>query len=1551
MTIRHQKALRSLVPTHRGLRTRFRNLASDVLELISTSSSVKLMLFSFFITIAGTTSGQVFPACHNNDNCDAQDFVLCSTPAYIADPNTGMPINSCTPGEEVTAAVVVCVTNQTSANRYAIRIATNLTIDGVQNVVVDCFVNTLPGQTDTAITVGTFTFDCGACIEFGDFIIGYSTANNTTCASVTTNGGFECDKCQRIEDFFIPPLTPLGVTCPADVNVVCIDDTTSVSEDSLAISQGLIADCNPVTITLLSQTDVGNCGVAPGRTITRNFQITDGNTTLFCTRRNFILDQSPPVLTCPSPPAGTCALAEAPPYADLDAFLSDGGIASDNCGLDSMSFVHLGDVSNGMTCPVTYTRTYQISDLCGNTMTCMQSIVIDDVTSPTLTCPADVQVSCFGQVPPPYADLTEFEGDMGQAMDNCAIDRASFQLVEELQSGACPTTITREYMIADICGNPATCLHTITIDDNAGPSVNCPANQTLSCLGDLPAPFTTYAAFQTGGGSAMDNCGIDESTFTVDPDIIIGSCPTIISRTYRLQDSCQNEGSCTQVFTIDDQTMPTLTCPALGPFECLAEVPAPYPDYGAFSAAGGSNMDNCGVVEGTFTLLSETGPSGLCPMVIVRTYAISDSCDNQGTCTQTITIDDDTYPIILCPPNASVACAGALGTPYTDLAAFLAAGGSVDDNCGIDAGTFALDDQISSGSCPTTITRTYGISDTCGNRSNCTQTLQISDQSPPTITCPADLNYECLEDVPPPYADLLAFQNDGGTATDNCGFDANTFSITETVTGSCPIIIRRTYSLKDLCGNTGSCQQVITVEDVSAPQINNCAANVVVGCRDTEPTLADLPVSSETIASLGITDNCQASLVLSHMDMGPTIDGCSYTFTRRYYVVDGCLNIDSCDQLYFFTYDTTAPVISGLEGIEFLVTIGCDDDFPAAPAVTAYDDCVGALSVDFQQVADANGCLSDGITRRWSVTDACGNTEVVVQRLSREDLSAPRLIRGPDTTLQCGAEIPENIYEIEDDGCTLVRHEVREETIGSDCICEYTLLRIWTIWDACNTVIDTQRIEIKDTQAPEIELVNPNLVGVEHGGIVVSYVCDLPRVYPSDINVSDCCETGDVFVYDSLIAADKCEIFGYYRRWKCGYIVSDACGNSTEFSFYMDQYDTLPPEFQVDSTFVDYELDCGDSLPPLPDVQIVDNCTPEPLLTLEIDTIGIDADTFAIVRTWEAKDPCGNTASISQVVSYCGFELDSFAATIGNIVWLDENRDGVQNPDEPGINGILVNIYQDQNMDGIGDHGILKSRITSTRHGTKGAYYFDNIAPGTYLIEFVLGDEYQFTEPYMGEDATMDSDVDPSTGISQPIVVGPGMMEISVDAGLVQESRSLELTHFEVRPANCHYELLWTVSDGEVDAYLEIEYSPDGFTFHKLGLVALEGIGSADYQFLHQKPQLDNYYRLKLVQADGTISISEVIYAAEPCAGNLQVVVYPNPVRDELILQYQNGTGGTLSLELFDALGKRIFQRQLSNPGQDDFYALGMGKQPEGTYWLKVTDRANSKLLPIVKIR
>ncbi|GLZ42916.1 SdrD B-like domain-containing protein [Actinokineospora sp. NBRC 105648] len=125
--------------------------------------------------------------------------------------------------------------------------------------------------------------------------------------------------------------------------------------------------------------------------------------------------------------------------------------------------------------------------------------------------------------------------------------------------------------------------------------------------------------------------------------------------------------------------------------------------------------------------------------------------------------------------------------------------------------------------------------------------------------------------------------------------------------------------------------------------------------------------------------------------------------------------------------------------------------------------------------------------------------------------------------------------------------------------------------------------------------------------------------------------------------------------------------------------------------------------------------------------------------------------------------------SIGDLVFEDANFNGVQDPGELGVGGVVVILYD---ADGV--------EITRTTTDTNGGYRFTGLAAGTYVIGLEVPDGAALTKPGQGTDRAVDSDVDWLTGLSGPVVItltgGRISQRTDVDAGLVDRVVDLGIT-------------------------------------------------------------------------------------------------------------------------------------------------------------------------------
>ncbi|MCW1968510.1 MAG: carboxypeptidase regulatory-like domain-containing protein [Anaerolineae bacterium] len=108
---------------------------------------------------------------------------------------------------------------------------------------------------------------------------------------------------------------------------------------------------------------------------------------------------------------------------------------------------------------------------------------------------------------------------------------------------------------------------------------------------------------------------------------------------------------------------------------------------------------------------------------------------------------------------------------------------------------------------------------------------------------------------------------------------------------------------------------------------------------------------------------------------------------------------------------------------------------------------------------------------------------------------------------------------------------------------------------------------------------------------------------------------------------------------------------------------------------------------------------------------------------------------------------------MGNRVWNDANRNGIQDVDETGIEGATISAAS---QDGA---------LLSTTTDSNGNYTLAGLMPYTpYTISFKLPTGYTFTFANINQDDT-DSDADPTTGLIRGLVIWPGEINNTIDAG------------------------------------------------------------------------------------------------------------------------------------------------------------------------------------------
>ncbi len=112
---------------------------------------------------------------------------------------------------------------------------------------------------------------------------------------------------------------------------------------------------------------------------------------------------------------------------------------------------------------------------------------------------------------------------------------------------------------------------------------------------------------------------------------------------------------------------------------------------------------------------------------------------------------------------------------------------------------------------------------------------------------------------------------------------------------------------------------------------------------------------------------------------------------------------------------------------------------------------------------------------------------------------------------------------------------------------------------------------------------------------------------------------------------------------------------------------------------------------------------------------------------------------------------------VGDLVWNDLDRDGIQDPGEPGLSGVTVTLYD-----------CVGAPLQTTTTAADGSYLFSGFNHGSYQIGFEPPDGFTFSPRHQGGDGSVDSDVDPGSGLTECIYFGIGLTDLDLDAGLHQ---------------------------------------------------------------------------------------------------------------------------------------------------------------------------------------
>ncbi|HZV69783.1 MAG TPA: HYR domain-containing protein [Saprospiraceae bacterium] len=847
---------------------------------------------------------------------------------------------------------------------------------------------------------------------------------------------------------------------------------------------------------------------------------------------------------------------------------------------------------------------------------------LGDVTPPSITCPSNVTANVS---PTTSCSAVVTYGSVG-ATDNCTAP--SIVLVSGQASGSSfPVgTSTIVYRATDSAGNTMTCSFTVTVIDNQPPSITCPANVTANAAQGTCAAVVTY-----GSTSATDNCTAPAITL-VSGQASGSSFPVGVNTiVFRASDAAGNSSTCAFTVRVFDTQIPTISCPAAITVQCASTVPAA--SVGSVTA-----NDNCGAP--TVTFLGDVISNQTCAnkYTITRYYRATDPSGNSASCSQSIIVNDNTAPVITftAPLIANVPNGGrfdiqCLGQdPNWELPTFGTNSVSVTDNCGTPTVTYniVLQDE---GNCPvdgyiTLYKLTWTATDACGNSSSKFVFMGLVDHIPPVLhNVPANITVNC-DEIPDPPTNVFA--------TDEC-IEASEVQFHSTpVPNGCQdgVVITRTWSSTDACGNKSTGTQLITLIDDTPPalqfipaELQNVGNGTVLQYTCNEGGFPEF-YDDLNAASVFSPASCGSNAIIKFdkstiHPVNCARDGYLEQQTFHWNAVDNCGNETNLT-IYAQLIDTEAPMIVGVPDTT------CIGD-PSLKLVEAVDNCDNGF-LSFFEVKIPNPCGAGfGVRRTYEANDGCDNFTRDTVILIPNDHGGPVMLfvnpilaalsPGENLTIDCAGQngdyTPFSAEDVSvDDSCTGVNVTYKESVTQSNGCTEGIVAAVLMQWQASDLCGNISNLSV---QATVVDHTSPELVNFKSE---ITIAC---HDVPPSINAIDNCGNADLVVNETRTNG-QCE--SEYTLTRI-ITATDPCGNVTNATQIVHVGDGSGPVIHG----VVPEI-CDDLS--IPKITASDPCTGKDVIVSMSEKVLPEQCRDGVIyeRTWTATDACGHTSTIKQLI-------------------------------------------------------------------------------------------------------------------------------------------------------------------------------------------------------------------------------------------------------------------------------------------------------------------------------
>lgn len=378
-------------------------------------------------------------------------------------------------------------------------------------------------------------------------------------------------------------------------------------------------------------------------------------------------------------------------------------------------------------------------------------------------------------------------------------------------------------------------------------------------------------------------------------------------------------------------------------------------------------------------------------------------------------------------------------------------------------------------------------------------------------------------------------------------------------------------------------------------------------------------------------------------------------------------------------------------------------------------------------------------------------------------------------------------------------------------------------------------------------------------------------------------------------------------------------------------------------------------------------------------TLDGDVTVTEILNLNNGKLDLGNNDLILDMpVAQMGGNANSYAITNGTGMVIGRNMGTGGNPDAVTFHvGINSASYTPVTLENTGDADTFSvwvmEHVYEDGTGTNPAQVDNPVVDRTWMIsentpggsfatitpQWNAGDGvngfsllHTYVTHFMGGEWTSEIDsaiyAAPANGLNPYTAMEDSITSFSpfAVASYGQFPLAIRLSTISAANSSTRNKVEWkSAKEDDGDKY-ELEHSTDAKAFNRIATVTAKGKASTYTQWHENAPKGINYYRLKMIDADGKYNYSKVVSATVKGADNFNIEAFPNPVKNIVSVQLNGAIKGKGSVTITDVTGRVVKSAIQVTSNKTD---INVSELSSGVYLINYTDDARTESVKINK--